>query len=37
MIFEYEAQQDDELNLKIGDVIKDVENVSLLFLSLCLL
>ena len=24
MIFDYEAQQDDELDLKVGDVIKDV-------------
>ena len=28
MIFEYEAQQDDELDLKIGDLIKDVQTVS---------
>ena len=27
MVFEYEAQQDDELDLKVGDVIKDVQNV----------
>ena len=26
--FEYEAQQDDELTLKVGDVISDVQNVS---------
>ena len=32
MIFDYEAQQDDELNLKVGDVIKDVQNVSSSFL-----
>ena len=28
MTFEYEAQQDDELTLKVGDVISDVQNVS---------
>ena len=26
--FEYEAQQEDELQLKVGDVIKDVQSVS---------
>ena len=27
VIFEYEAQQEDELNLKVGDVIKEVQTV----------
>ena len=31
--FEYEAQQDDELTLKVGNVISDVQNVS--HLNIC--
>ena len=34
MTFKYEAQEDDEFNLKVGDVIKDVHYVGLVS-SLC--